>query len=152
MQYGYIYQDILSKTDYSDPIEFPIEPKGDIYPNFKKRVQEAWSLPSKDSNGNFTPSQRSTFTDGFNPNAGDWIFSWIAMDDTTFSALKAFYETNPPNNLFILYKARLTTYYLVEIADFDPVWNEDFCVWGLKIKLINRGVISNDQLCNIRQQ
>lgn len=141
MDIGGNYQDWMSKIDYTLQTFFTYEPEGDIYPYYEKKNQEAWSLPSWNDNDEYLGSSRSTFTDGFDPNAGDWEMSGKGMNDTDYSQLKAFSETNPPNHYFLLHKDRLNITYLVEIAKFRGNWNKEFMWWEYTIKLLNKGVV-----------
>lgn len=142
MNTGGTYNDYVSTQDSGTIGYFPYEPEGDIYPYYEKKITEAWSLPSTDGNGTFYPSERSTFTDGFNPNAGDWEVSGIGMNDTTYQIFKTFSETLPPNHYFLFHKNRLNLTYIVEIAKFRGVWNREFMWWEYTMKLLNKGVVT----------
>lgn len=144
MRTGEIFNDYIKNIGGSQQANFPYEPEGDIHPDYDPVIEEAWSLPSTDGNGVFYPSERSTYEEGFNPDAGEWNISGIGMLDADYQILKSFRETLPPNNLFIFHKDRIGesgTDYLVLIAKLKGNWNREWEWWEYNIKLLNMGVI-----------
>jgi hypothetical protein len=137
-----IYTDTLSKSNGTETTAFPHEPEGDIYPYYDKKVESAWSIPSWDDSGDYLGGVESTFTDGFDPDAGDWNLEGFAMSNATYLKFKGFHETNPPNNTFLFYKHRITTTYLVEIKKFKGTWNKEFQWWEYEMTLKNKGVVT----------
>jgi len=141
------YRDWISKADTSDqtyfsPEDKPEEPEGEIYPKKTKKITSAYSLSYHDDNGDFNPSEESVLKDGIDPNSGEWNLSGNWMTAAAEAKIREFFETNPPDDEFLFYRARTGLTYLVEILDFNSNWDKIWEVYIWSIKLKNWGVVT----------
>jgi len=140
------FNDWIDTTDLDDRVEFPYEPQGNSFPEQKKNIQSAWSIPSWDDSGNFIPSKESTKSDGVDPNSGEWKLRATNLTLSQRNKLEEFFQTGPPDDRFVFYRERLDSIapdgFLVEIIDFKGEPNRNFPWYDCDLTLKNKGVIT----------
>lgn len=144
------FQDWMSKTDLTSKTYFPFEPKGDIFPKKTKNVITEHSIPSHTDPAlgtiTYLPSVESIKDQGVDPNGGKFSLSGSGMPQATAEAFNTFYETPPPDNTFLYYRARANSQagitYLVDILDFDWKPHDGRLAGAWSMELKNLGVVT----------